>query len=563
MAASSSLCGVCTLRHISKPSIVWCTECVEGLCTECQEHHSLSRASRNHDTIPITEYQKLPPDVLSISQYCDKHNEKYQIYCKKHESPCCSICIVESHNECQDIVTLSDVIMNAKTSNTFYEIEQTLAEVLENIKKIRENRQDNLKTLSKDRAIIELKIEEAHTIIKNHLDKMKIDIIKELDEVEKQESKEISQLIKVLEENENDIVESQRKIESIRQHASDLQAFLAMKQLEKDVFLKDVFLQSLVDKHTIKQYSLIYQPNATLQNFVSNVGTFDKVLIETKQHDSILTTSKRKQAQMMVQDAKSKAIEDISLKLHMTINGTGNYIFGCCMLPDNKTIFTNRYSNSLRILNKDGSLECTVKTSHSPYDVECINKDTLVVSSGYSSSTWITIIDIKSKKVNKEIPLDSIIDGIAGTDWGLIYYGGEKGIGMINHQNEPLFTIVREEELDEECYVATFANSIYQTRSSKNCVICYDRKGNIQWTFKKDNVLNYPVGISVDKHGNVFVIGYNSKNVVVISGDGKRHREVLSSKDGLASPRVLHYDRSTNQLLVANTSATAFIYDSI
>ncbi|CAC5395530.1 unnamed protein product [Mytilus coruscus] len=392
---------------------------------------------------------------------------------------------------------------------------------------------------------------------------MKKAITKELSEVEKQENKEICQLLKLLEEKENEIVESQRKIENIKQNASDLQAFLAFKQLEKDVYLNDEFLQSPFDKHTIKQYSLIYQPNATLQNFVFNVETFGKVLIETKQHDTILTTSKRKQAQMTVKEAKSTSIDDISLKLHMTINGTGNYVFGCCMLPDNKTIFTNHYSNSLRNLKKDGSFDCDLNTSHSTYDVECINKDTLVVTSGNSSSKCIDIVDIKYNRVNKNIPLDLFAYAIAGTDGGLFYSGKETGIKMINLQDETVRQIVREEKLPEDCYIATFANNIYQTKSTEHFVICHDLKGNRQWTFKKDNVLKYPVGISVDNNGNVFVVGCHSQNVVVVSADGKKHKEVLSSKDGLSNPWSLHYDRSTNQLLVANVHSSAFIYDCV
>ncbi|CAG2214014.1 unnamed protein product [Mytilus edulis] len=69
MAASFQSCGVCDLRHITKPSIVWCTECDEGLCAECQGHHSLSQASRSHSVIPIAAYEKLPADVLKITQY--------------------------------------------------------------------------------------------------------------------------------------------------------------------------------------------------------------------------------------------------------------------------------------------------------------------------------------------------------------------------------------------------------------------------------------------------------------------------------------------------------------
>jgi hypothetical protein len=38
------------------------------------------------------------------------------------------------------------------------------------------------------------------------------------------------------------------------------------------------------------------------------------------------------------------------------------------------------------------------------------------------------------------------------------------------------------------------------------------------------------------------MVGGDSNNVVIISPDGQRHRQVLSSEDGLVKPRVLDYD---------------------
>ncbi|CAG2213121.1 unnamed protein product [Mytilus edulis] len=180
MATSSPSCGVCDLRHNTKPSIVWCTECDEGLCTECQEHHSLSKASRNHNVIPINEYQKLPIDVLKITQYCSIHDEKFQIYCQKHECPCCSKCVVESHKLCQDIVNLDDVIQNAKTSNALSEIEETLVEVTENLQKIRHHQQNNQSTLKEKRKEIEKEIKKTRMKINSHLDKLQDDLMKQL-----------------------------------------------------------------------------------------------------------------------------------------------------------------------------------------------------------------------------------------------------------------------------------------------------------------------------------------------------------------------------------------------
>ena len=92
-------------------------------------------------------------------------------------------------------------------------------------------------------------------------------------------------------------------------------------------------------------------------------------------------------------------------------------------------------------------------------------------------------------------------------------------------------------------------------------VTCCDMHGTTQWEFRDERVLQYPYGITVDNDGNVYVAGYNSNNVVVISPDGERHRQLLSDKDGLEDPTVLDYDVSTNRLLVVNQEGTAFLFD--
>ena len=90
---------------------------------------------------------------------------------------------------------------------------------------------------------------------------------------------------------------------------------------------------------------------------------------------------------------------------------------------------------------------------------------------------------------------------------------------------------------------------------------CCDLQGTTQWEFKDERVLKFPLGISVDNDGNVYVAGCDSSNVVVISPDGQHHRELLSNKDGMVTPLVLDYERSTNRLLVVHKSDTAFLYN--
>ncbi|OPL33645.1 hypothetical protein AM593_01602, partial [Mytilus galloprovincialis] len=129
MASNWNVCGVCELRNTSKQSVIWCSDCEEGLCDNCKDHHSLSKGSRNHGTVTIAEYQKVPSNVIQIAQSCKKHDQKYQIICKTHDCPCCKRCVVEDHNKCEDLKDIDDVIKGIKSSNVFQDIEKTMNEL--------------------------------------------------------------------------------------------------------------------------------------------------------------------------------------------------------------------------------------------------------------------------------------------------------------------------------------------------------------------------------------------------------------------------------------------------
>ena len=159
MSSSPSFCSICDIGHISKPSEVWCPQCEEGLCTECIEHHRLVKLSRNHTAIPIEEYQKLPSYVLEIKEHCDEHHEKFNLYCKEHDRPCCRICNLENHKDCKNVAIMEEIIKNVKTSNMFTDIEYLIKEMIEIISKIRQNRKTNSTGVKEQKRLIENEIQ--------------------------------------------------------------------------------------------------------------------------------------------------------------------------------------------------------------------------------------------------------------------------------------------------------------------------------------------------------------------------------------------------------------------
>ncbi|CAC5410284.1 unnamed protein product [Mytilus coruscus] len=211
MASTTPVCVVCNVHNITEPSVTWCKECDEGLCLKCQEHHSLSNGTLNHSTVPITEYEKLLRDNLQIVQNCNKHNEDYIIYCKKHESLCCGRCIVESQNDCGDFAKLTDI----------------------------QNRENNLTSLSERKRHILHEIKQTRETINKHLDEIQDDAINEINAAEEKENMNICHSLMLLQEKGNEIAECQRNITKIKKLDTDLQTFIAMKKLEIEVSNKE------------------------------------------------------------------------------------------------------------------------------------------------------------------------------------------------------------------------------------------------------------------------------------------------------------------------------------
>ncbi|XP_071178320.1 uncharacterized protein [Mytilus edulis] len=243
---------------------------------------------------------------------------------------------------------------------------------------------------------------------------------------------------------------------------------------------------------------------------------------------------------------------------------------GCSMLPDGRMVFACAYWGKIKVFRPDGSEDFEMKNIGPLCDVVSIGNDSLVVTSGDDSySRQIYIIDIENKKVKKKINVNSHSLGAAlFNDNCLCYCAGKLGIQEI-YLKEEFVNNVTSTEMSPHAYLATLGNTIYYTDRKTHSVTCMrtlcmgtgEHISWTVWTFKDENVLKSPNGIAVDNIGSVYVSGGPSCNVVVISNNGLFHKELLSKEDGLTHPGALHYDRSTNKLLVANSYDYAYLYN--
>jgi DNA-binding beta-propeller fold protein YncE len=471
---------------------------------------------------------------------------------------------MENHSECLNVAILENIIKDVKTSDIFNEIEQLTSEMTEAICKIRQNRETNSSAVREQKSIVENEIREVRAQINNHLDKLQGDLMKELNEAENQITDESRDLLVSLDEKQKELTEYQTNIVNIKKYASDLQTYIAVKQIEKDVETHGTCLESIVN--SLSQATLSYKIDTGLKTITSSIQKFGEVVADSKPCELTFARKKDKQAQMMVAEiSPPMSFDNIQLKMKQKININGRSIKGCSLLPDGRMVLSCYGTNTISFINKEGVESFQIgkdKTGADTYDAVYIkDNNSVAVSSGDRGvNRCITIINTESKEVMTTISMDTNIYGMAVSGRKIYHCAGNKGLKMLNLSDKSVSEIINSNMSTNYC-LATSGDKLYYTDCSSHTVTCCDLHGTTQWEFKDTGVLQGPRGISVDNDGNVYVVGYSSNNVVVFSLDGQRHRQVLSSENGLIRPTVLDYDKSTNRLLVVNIRESAFLFD--
>jgi hypothetical protein len=469
---------------------------------------------------------------------------------------------LENHKDCKEVTVLENMIKNIKTSNMFNEIEQLIDELIEIIGNIRQNREKNTSAVKEQKILVENEIRELRRKIDKHLDKLQESLMKELTEKEKGITVETRELLVSLDEKQKELTEHLTNIVNIKKYASNLQIYLAVKEIEKDVETQDTCLQSIVNSDNLK---LAYKIDSCLTTITTSIKMLGEVVIESKPSGLTFVRKKDKQAQMMVADLSlPMSLENIQLKLKQKINIKANMMRGCSLLPDDRMVLSCYDTDYVSFINKEGVELFQIgkdRTGSDTFDAVYIkDNNSVAVSSGWGVNRCIAIIAIESQKVMTTISMDTNTFGMAVRGRTIYYSTRNKGLKMLNLNDKSVSDIING-DMSGVFYVATSGEKLYYTDNSTGTVTCCDLHGTTQWEFTDEHGLHGSNGISVDNDGNVYVVGYYSSNLVVISPDGQRHRQLLSSEDGLKEPIVIDYDKSTNRLLVVNNNGTAFLFD--
>ncbi|XP_071147789.1 uncharacterized protein [Mytilus edulis] len=561
MATAEPLCDVCQLQNISKPAASWCSECDEALCITCDDLHSRRKLTKNHKTIAIRDYLNLPRSALEIKHHCSVHGEKYEFYCTNHVSPCCVKCVKEDHHKCE-IDSLRDVVQNIKTSSSITNIEQNLSEIRSIYQKITDEKSRNLKHINEKTITYQKEITDLRKQINSHLDALELEMNKNLKDKQLEVKTTVEGLTSIIDSKVKNVEKAINNICQMKSHASDLQIFLALREIEKDVAREFSYIKDLKTKPEMKTFDVQLKVSDCLKSLQKDVNVWGEMSVKTFDSSVCTEVTTEKQAQIILPSKRREYVTDIysiTLKKNTSFKVQSEKIrlTGCELLPGGEILLVNQTDKTILMYNKSRSRIKEFKLKWEPFDITYIDNDMIAIS--FINQKKVVTFNTENEQLETIYESLEEICGIAYKDGKLFLRYGFKGIRIITISGTLISDIKFKSSSTTHLSVGS-SDQIYYPIYNNKSVNCCDNQGKTQWTTTND-LLTKVYGITSGFHDVVFAAN-NAGGITVISSDGQQSKRILDKSSGLNRPYCIHFSDKRNQLLVCNElDGQVFVYD--
>uniref|UniRef100_K1R1H7 Tripartite motif-containing protein 45 n=1 Tax=Magallana gigas TaxID=29159 RepID=K1R1H7_MAGGI len=523
------LCKPCQEDGEEMKAKSWCKDCSEALCEDCTKYHKKCRPSRQHIVISINEWSYISqiPDNLEI---CETHGgRKFELFCKKHFLPCCSVCVTTDHNSCSNFCQLKEV------GKDFMESDKV--KVLQSgMESFRLNLEDVIK---KEKANI------------NHIDDKSDAFTKELSDF----TTNIIQVMKKLEEDHlNELSKLTKESKSkLQKSVNSFEQRLLYLKYWRELLSKNLSHETSETKRALS-YIKLKKIHENLQKL--NYTKLD-ICIKTKLIDDVKKITKLPCLAKMFADenlVNRENIDYIHAKVNIISKFTlqGAYITGGTFMNSGYLFLADNSGKRCILCDTNGVILQEVRLQ-APWDVFTEGHEILVTNPDKES---ILKFDSSSLQIMDTVSVDCKCYGIAmsgnttviGTNISVDIFVD----GFDATKRRTISTGLRstyDVAIDDE-------NNVIVSSCNQHIVKKLDFQGNVLFTYNHKELKN-PYGLTTDGKGNIFVNGFTSNNIHILSRDGKLLRIV----SGVTNPTCIKFQNATNRFIVGSKTGDIKVFE--
>ncbi|CAG2254801.1 unnamed protein product [Mytilus edulis] len=273
MASSKPIpCGPCIEVKVNTKADIWCYNCDEGLCSTCSGH------------------QKDPKEHVIIRLLVSKVIN----HLSNHLMPCCDQCISKSHSKCTGIKSLASVVEKTKIEKSKESVEKEINSILQLLGKIENNKSQNIKRGEQEYESIKEFIVKIRNEIDKHLTHLEKKICSEADTILNEEKSKATDLITEIEEKQKNLKKMQDQLHSVIPHASKLQSFLGVHQIEQKVHQCQRYIDDLDKDDRAKEFTIKMKENNEVEKIIKKLGSLGELTVVKSDMDLNKETGVRK-----------------------------------------------------------------------------------------------------------------------------------------------------------------------------------------------------------------------------------------------------------------------------
>ena len=281
-----------------------------------------SRAVREKIVKEKDRNHKVPPS--KFGERCAFHADPLDFYCHTHKEPACIVCATTMHKVCH-VVTVSE---NATKSHhacvNISDIEQTIEVVIDNIEKIRVDREENLTEILLQKNAVEKDLHIIRKKLNERLDRIEKDLLSQLNDSFIKHKVETEMLLRDLENRKQVAKSLQIAITKVKNINSDVEAFMEGKRIEKKVHQEETHISNYYYDQNIKYITLEFKLNPLINSFIADLKSFGDLTLRKSPSRVNFTRVVHKVNQQITGWQFAGHISHIKLRLQKkTYNATG------------------------------------------------------------------------------------------------------------------------------------------------------------------------------------------------------------------------------------------------
>ena len=555
-------CGPCKDDGETKEAKYRCESCNTYLCFDCRNDHKKLKATKNHSIVSAYQPQRTGSAVIkgTFTILCGCNQKRaVDVYCERHAEVICFSCKTIKHRNCKTCPITDKV--DKHTQKQFKRLMVEAKSLKADIESCIQNGEANRKSTDNYKDECKKDISAFRIEINKILDKMEEEIIEKLDKTAKQNllalERQIADMTASLQALNTDL----DVIENANKTNEDEIIFSAKVKISKSISEYDDLIQDI--RKGMKRPQLEFHKNKKLTDLlqydVDGLGRIEpsESGISQQHHVEIL-------------DMKVKSTKKVNIELPDD-NGDPS-ITGCTFLSKGRILLCDNENQKLKLLDSNMSVKKILKLSDYPWNVAAFGENEAIITFGSEIIYHLQYIHTHPDlELGKKITLPEKCLGLQVVN-DEIYTVCHKDFGHDeiwrldragNIMSKIILTQSSSNPSDYMYLGLSLAGSsprVYLTDWNHCRVTCFQLDGKMVYQYEEKEQLGGFNGVYVDLAGNSLVCCTDSDTVAVITADGKKHGELLTSKD-ITRPLCIDYRPENNTLIVGGlANPKLFVY---